>query len=295
MTNIKTRSFPEHNYKAIWHDGKTFRVALDSNKPITEILYPEFYDVGITSKCMANCRICYVSATNKGHHFDNVVEKVNKFFGTMTENQRPFQVALGGTGEPTMHPDFSNILKSFYDLGIVPNYTTNGMHINNVLIDNTKKYCGGVALSCHPHLKPYWTNGAELLIRNGIRTNFHHIISDRESIDEFMRIYKEYKGRIEYFVLLLYMPVGRAIEKVIDWNYFEAQIDSIDNIDDIAFSSNFYNFLKGGPGKIYGVSLYPPEILSKYLIMDDEMKIYNNSFETKEVDLGWNKWVGLEC
>ena len=52
---IKTREFKEHNYRAIWYNGKTIRIALDPSKPITELDFPEFYDVKLTGKCMGNC------------------------------------------------------------------------------------------------------------------------------------------------------------------------------------------------------------------------------------------------
>jgi Pretoxin HINT domain len=63
MTNIKTRTFSENNYKAIWHNGKTFRIALDPKQPITEIIHPEFYDVGINSRCNGQCPWCLTEDT----------------------------------------------------------------------------------------------------------------------------------------------------------------------------------------------------------------------------------------
>ena len=48
---MKIRIFPEKNYKAIFKDGKTLRIALDKSKPILDLDYPEFMDVKITDRC----------------------------------------------------------------------------------------------------------------------------------------------------------------------------------------------------------------------------------------------------
>lgn len=64
-TVIKKRKFEESNYSAIYHNFKTIRIALDPKKPITELKYPEFYDVDIfetmNGLCRANCPWCFVN------------------------------------------------------------------------------------------------------------------------------------------------------------------------------------------------------------------------------------------
>ena len=270
---IKTRIFPESNYKGIWYNGKTIRIALDPKKPITELEYPEFYDIKLTGYCEGECPWCYMDSKKTDLHYVNPVQKINDFFGPMSENERPFQVAIGG-GEPTSHPEFIEVLKTFKDLGIEPNYTTNGMHLNNRILEATGKYCGGVAVSCHPHLAVYWSDAANLLVENRTRLNFHIIISDKLSIDEFREIYDEWKNEVEYFVLLPYGNQGRAPEKKIDWEYLLTKLP--ENTSQIAFGANFYPYLLQGNHDIK-VSLYEPEIMSKFLDLKD-MKIYPSSF-----------------
>ena len=215
---VKIRTAPEHNYKGIFYNGKTLRLQLDHDKPITELTYPEFYDVAINSKCFGACDYCYVMATHKGHNYDDILNKINDYFGSMSENQRPFQVAIGGAGEPTLHPDFAASLVLFKNLGIMPNYTTNGMHLTDWLVEVTKEYAGGVAITCHPHLERHWRRGIEKLA--GItRLNLHVIISDKESVDKFFDVYEEYKDVVEYFVLLPYQAVGFAKEIETLFNY----------------------------------------------------------------------------
>lgn len=282
---MRTRIEEKSNYKAIFSDGMTMRFPIDRDKPITELEYPEFYDIGINTICKAGCPWCYTSAKQNGINFNNVVQKIHRFFGSMDENQKPYQVAIGGSGEPTLHPDFIKVLEAFHLLDIVPNYTTNGMHLTDEIIAATKEYCGGVALSCHPHITKVWKDAANKLIENHIITNFHIIISDKESIDMLDSIYKEYKGGVDYFVLLPYMQVGRgAIEKKeIDHQYLEFWMRMQDDKEDLAFGANFHGWLTGHAE--YGVSLYPPESMSKYLLLDDELSIYNNSFEMKKLDI----------
>lgn len=279
---VKIRIFPEYNYKAFYFNGKTVRIALDPNKPITKLKYPEFYDVKITDHCKGNCPWCYMGSNSSGQPYCNIIEKIQDFFGSMTPNQRPFQVAIGG-GEPTTHPQFALILNTFYKLGIVPNYTTNGMWVDKIsnrgIIAATKLYCGGVAISCHEHLTEYWEKAADIYNSHSIKLNFHFIISDKESIDRFMEIYNEWYYIVDYFVLLPHTAQGRAIEKYIDWEYLINRLP--ESTDKIAFGAGFYSYLLQKNHPIQ-VSLYEPESMSKYLDMEN-MKLYPSSFDLREI------------
>lgn len=278
---IKTRIFEESNYKGIWFNGKTIRVAIDPAKPITELKYPEFYDVKITGQCKGICPWCYMDSKPTDEHYMDAVQKINDFFGPMSPNERPFQVAIGG-GEPTSHPQFVEILKAFYDLGIQPNYTTNGMWTQGKVKDlidmvrATGQYCGGVAVSCHSHLRAYWEEAAKLYAADGIKLNFHLIISDKKSVDDFAKIYELYNERVDYFVLLPYGEQGRAPKKEIEWEYLVSKLPRDQR--KIAFGANFYENLLS-PGHGIKVSLYEPEIMSKFLDLKD-MKLYPSSFCT---------------
>jgi len=186
---------------------------------------------------------------------------------------------LGG-GNPNEHSEFIDILKTFHDLGIVPNYTTNGMGLTDEILEATKQYCGGVAISCHPHLENVWEQALDKLANLDIVKNFHIIISDYESIDYFRHIYDTYRQDVEYFVLLPYIQMGRAVEqKEINHDLLFEVLKEYNDIGDVAFGANFYGALK--VNNEFGVSLYEPEILSKYLDMKD-MSIHNSSFEVKD-------------
>ena len=77
------------------------------------------------------------------------------------------------------------------------------------------------------------------------------------------------------------MTAGRAANRPIDFQSLEAWGDSVQDFGNIAFGSNLFEFL--GDKARWDLSLYPPEIMSKYLIMDDGLSLYNNSFQMKRV------------
>jgi sulfatase maturation enzyme AslB (radical SAM superfamily) len=276
---MRTRSFPKENYKAVYINGKTMRFLHDNTKPMKELKYPEFYDIKITNMCNGGCPYCYQNSTPDAEFTMDMVVKIKNYFEPMTMNERPFQVAIGG-GEPTLHPYFMEILRTFKTLGIVPNYTTNGMCITPEIVAATKAYCGGVAITCHEHLHEYWKHAHSMFTQMGVKTNFHIVISDRKSIDNFLQIYNVYKGDVEYFVLLPYIVKGRAKPMKIEYDYLFEQLDKLDDISDVAFGARFYKHKK--KLQCLGVSLYEPEIMSKYLDMV-EMKMYKSSFDSKPI------------
>lgn len=199
------------------------------------------------------------------------------------ENQKPFQVALGG-GNPNQHPDFVNILKKFNELQIVPNYTTNGMGLTDKILEATQQYCGGVAVSCHPHLRKYWELGAKELSKAKIQLSYHHIIGDKNSVNRFIDIFENEKldSLVSYHVLLPLIAQGRAKyscdqnakEKL--FNYLEKL--NPDRLQKIAFGAKFYDDLLEKKYNFPGISIYGPEDFSKFLYIKS-MKIYGSSFE----------------
>lgn len=276
---IKTRSFPDKNYKAIYFNGKTIRMTYDSEKPILDLDWPEFYDIKLTNRCNGNCPYCYQDSNCNDEDYE-AINKLDRFFGSMTDNQKPFQIAYGG-GEPTLHYQFYKIMKLTKDYGIAPNYTTNGIWIysdnRDKIIEATKKYCEGVAVSCHHHLTQYWGPCASILIGNGIFVNMHNMISDKDSIDTFIDIYNAWHGDVKYFVVLPVINHGRANGIEVEFDYFFNRIGKLNDISDIAFGANFYPYLK--EHKEIKVALYEPEIMSKYLNLKD-MSLYPSSFNT---------------
>ena len=281
---IKIRCFPEHNYKAFHFNGRTIRLALDNSKPITELAYPEFYDVKVTSKCLGMCKWCYQNSLPSSINTDSIVDRFKSFFDKLTPNQKPFQIAFGG-GSPTLHPEFPQLIKTCYEMGIDPNYTTNGMWVRtykDTILNLTTKYNCGVAVSTHPHLEPYWRPAVNALLDAKVHTNLHCIIGNRESIDRFEQVYRDFTGKVKYFVLLPLSAQGRSTEEFSDWEYLTSKIKG--SPADVAFGANFHPYLVKDPGR-FSVSIYEPESMSAYLDLET-MKVYKSSFSSEERKIG---------
>ena len=274
---MKARYFPEHNYRAIFHNGSTLRIAIDPNKPISKLDYPEIIDISLGDKCeTGRCRYCYASGNPRGRHYTNVTKKVEGYFGPLTTNQRPFQVAIGGQQEPLEHPEFWDVIHKFRELDIVPNYTTNGVLFNEEIAEKTRM-CGGVALTLHTHLKEHWQKTLELCAKFGIKPNVHIIISDKESMS---LIDYAANQEIDNIVLLPYMNIGFAKRnpRSILFDQLERKIDTLysKGVKNIAFGAGFFYWLKEKAK--WDVSLYEPEVVSSYLILDDPITSHQNSY-----------------
>jgi hypothetical protein len=149
------------------------------------------------------------------------------------------------------------------------------------LIEITKKFCGGVAVSTHPHLDKYWRKAVDIFLSEGIFTNLHVIIGDCKSIDSFCETYKEYHGKVKYFVLLPMTPQGRSKEMFTEWEHLSQSIKG--SPEDIAFGAMFCPFLE--KYKRFNVSLYEPESMSAYLDLENR-KVYKSSFSSEEKVVG---------
>jgi len=296
MKDIKIRSFPDKNYKAVFirSTSMTIRLLHDVNSdiPMSELDFPEFYDIKLTGKCEGKCPWCYMSSMPDNNHYE-VIPNLLKLFGPMSQNQRPFQIAYGG-GEPTSHPDFEEILRTTKNLDIVPNFTTNGSQSNITakVLQAVEECSDGVAISCHPHLAKQWKRALQVYAElANTKINFHIIISTPESVDYFINIYEFYKGLIDYFVLLKFSPIGRAATMPFQeeigqeatrklFSFLKSHKEAIGTLSDIAFGAHYYPDLAKEENASIGASIYQPNMFSKYIDMKD-MTIYSNSFETK--------------
>lgn len=293
---VKVRRFPEHNYHAVWSNLKTLRLGNGQAKELPADK-SEFYDVSLGTRCNLGCNFCYTSALKNGLDYTNVCEKAKWLFGSMSDNDKPFQIAIGSQGEPTLHPEFLNFLETIYDLNIVPNYTTNGITIasdteySDKLLEYTSKYVGGVAVSANTweeNINKLWQKAISKLINFGdTNINIHYIIKDKKSVDEFTNIYNEYKNDILYFVLLPLMKSGRSSEQY-QKEAFDYLLDKDFDFSKIAFGAHFYDLLKN-QNKVK-CWIYPPESFSKNLILDDTIKITPSSFNLNPIiEYKWQK------
>ena len=192
-------------------------------------------------------------------------------------------------------------METVYNTNVVPNYTTNGIVLSNVkkhndqsalankLIDYTRAYCGGVAISFGNLLiRDKAEEAVENLLAFGdTNVNIHHIISTKESVDNFIRACKLYGDDILYHVLLPLMPSGRSTKGIEDgvFEYLEEEIDK-NNIKNVAFGAHFIEYLRHSKIKTW---LYEPESFSKNVILTpNKVQITPSSFNLtpiKVIDL----------
>lgn len=303
---VKRRFFPEKNYNAFWLNLKTTRFG----KGVASELEPdksEFYDISLGTMCNSCCPFCYVSASDKGEFYQDICETWKKWMSRyndtkdektgITVTDKPFQIAIGSQGEPTIVPMFCDFLETVYNTNVVPNYTTNGIVLSawnkpehkdyelaNKILDYTSKYCGGVAVSFgYKHIRENAKEAVKGLIEKGdVNINLHHIISTKESVDEFVEIWKEYGNEIAYHVLLPLMPSGRSTKGIEPgvFEYLENVIKE-NNIKNVAFGAHFIKFLEHSKIKTW---LYPAESLSKnVLLKKDRVEITPSSFDMKPI------------
>lgn len=223
---------------------------------------------------------CYASATPSGRNFTSVVDKIIGLWGRMPADKRPFQVAIGGHGEPLEHPQLIPVLRTFRELDIVPNYTTNGRHWwRHGIMKGTKEFAGGVAVSCHPHMESDWTRAVEEFTKAGVKVDLHVVIGNAATVNRFSKIYDAYKDKVGYIVLLPLVPVGRASGST--GPDTDALVESFKgkSWNKLAFGAGFWDWL--GTRKDIPAILYEPHSMSKYVFLDDPIKVYNNSHEMR--------------
>lgn len=120
--------------------GDKIRLAIGK---YTKARIPELVDIKITDYCPFACAFCYQDSTLAGKHADFW----NMWYIARELGEKGvFEVALGG-GEPTDHPDFIDILKTFYANGVVPNFTTKSLGWVRRHWDEIDRYVGAFAYS----------------------------------------------------------------------------------------------------------------------------------------------------
>jgi len=104
------------------HTGMKMRVSFEDGTPLYSAA-PELVDVKLTDACPFGCDFCYMDSRPEGKHAE--LSDVLLVAERLAEAQ-VFEVALGG-GEPTLHPDFLEIVDAFRSRGVVPNFTTKNL------------------------------------------------------------------------------------------------------------------------------------------------------------------------
>jgi MoaA/NifB/PqqE/SkfB family radical SAM enzyme len=215
MSKNKTKMISAKGYNYMFDPNTGFTARCGNTKDEDPFMapFPELADISINNVCDRGCNFCYKSSNMAGKTMS--VEDYRK---VMKAIPLTFQVALGG-GEPTMHPDFVEILRiTREEFDKVPNYTTNGTHLNARIIAATKTYCGAVAVSFSDR-DDIWIEAVKHFINAGIKTNIHFVVSEK-TVQTAINLLTELEitpdvlglEGLNAIVFLLYKPVGRANE-----------------------------------------------------------------------------------
>ena len=153
-------------------------------------------------------------------------------------------------------------------------------------MEATSNFVGGVAVSFGNLLiRDEAEKAVENLIKYGnTNVNIHHIISTKESVDNFVRAWKFYGDDVLYHVLLPLMPSGRSTNGVEEgvFEYLEEQI-LINSMRNVSFGAHFYKDLKKSKIKTY---LYEPESFSKNVILTpNKVQITPSSFNLNPIKI----------
>lgn len=309
---IKARYDNSKNYFALFiGNEQTIRFSISDNNEIEKLPYldSEMYDIAINNKCAGGCDYCYISAMMTGTNYENIVDKAVKLFDrpvtkadpdivreglklyfktdvsdfiniyNVPQSTKPFQIAIGGAGEPTMHPDFPEFLKTIYQLDIVPNFTTNGMHLPPKVLEAADKYVGGISVTLHEHLEKYWRKAIKVYSELDIKLHVHQIIYDETDTKKMQGFIEEYPDIT--VVLLPFQHVGFGAsypEK--DLKFYDKLFATIvDNKweNRVAYGAGFYEYLLSN--NVVNASLYEPHGYSCYLDLKDDVSLYRTSFE----------------
>ncbi len=179
--------------------------------------FPELLDVGVMGHCIHGksglCLKAGVECYQDGLRAGAPNMALEDFREIVRQcGGNTYQIALGGCGDPDQHEHFPEILELCRRAGIVPNFTTSGLGMTLELARLCKEYCGAVAVSWYR--SPYTLKAIDCLLRAGVRTNIHYVVS-KGTIDEAVTRLREdsFPAGVNAIVFLLHKPVGLGSQR----------------------------------------------------------------------------------
>ena len=171
---------------------------------------PEILDLEIsTGACKGRCRFCYKTngqpkAATKHMTLETFKDLLSRMPKTLT------QIAFGIT-DVYANPDFFAIMHHARDKGIIPNYTTHGLDMDDWAADETAALCGAVAVSVVNKEKTYDT--IKMLTDRGMQqVNIHFMLSAERfaaALDLVEDIKNDHRlAKLNAVVFLQYKPKG---------------------------------------------------------------------------------------
>ena len=113
--------------------------------PIEKSSAPHLVDLKITDFCPYNCDFCYQDSTTSGKNAESsVINSIIQSLGVL----ETLEIVLGG-GEPTLHPDFIDIVKYIHSKNIACSFTTKNLSLFSqpYFLEFISNYCRSFAFS----------------------------------------------------------------------------------------------------------------------------------------------------
>lgn len=198
-------------YIIMFHGQTGFEVlqGTNGNPDPFALDFPSLLDIGIMGHCLNRCPVCYQGDNNQPHMELDIFKKIID-----QAKNHVTQIALGGRGDPNLHPNFREILTYARENGVIPNYTTSGNSLTDEQIE-ISKLCGACAVSDYDQEFTY--SAINRFINADIKTNIHFILST-ERFDRAIRLLdgediwnnKFDISKLNAVVFLLFKPQGRG-------------------------------------------------------------------------------------
>lgn len=205
------RHSKDYNFVGDTESGITFRWGKTMKEDTAVAPWPELADISISNHCTKGCNFCYRDSMP-----NNTFMSLKDYEYILNELNHPkwgnvFQIALGG-GEPFEHPQIKEIIDLTLRYNVIPNLTTNAIHLNTDTVRFLKGRIGAIAVSIDS-FELYDFEKVRLLTSNAIKTNIHYILN-KANIHEAIRILKgDYNHKISginSIIFLTHKPSGRA-------------------------------------------------------------------------------------
>lgn len=241
---VRITDWPNYNHD---YDTETELKELGYNRSRSPS--PELCDIAITNRCNVGCEYCYQDSTPKAKHGrKDLVETILKGFDHV-----PYQIAIGG-GEPTLHPDFTYILRKARELGTVPNYTTAGVKLTKDILDATNEVCGGVAITYHAFKGLDWFKTRYAKLAESLKCQINvHVIADQNVVTNIRTLMNAGLGKINFVLLAYYPDVGRAsIEHIMSKKIYNIELpqvikEMVSAKHTVAFSEGLFPYFNSRP------------------------------------------------
>lgn len=116
-------------------------------------VFPSTIQISISDACNFKCTSCWIHGPNVTADEDNLeallfrdskpqvmdLKIYERLIDDLTKNTRPVSLSFCGKGEPTLHPQFLNMVKLAYQNGLSANVTTNASGLTIEMLKDLRK------------------------------------------------------------------------------------------------------------------------------------------------------------